>query len=250
MRRNGKPPPLQNPAHPGLEQRPYQVISLSIFSSCKRTSSTFNSSLFPPLPFYDALQAHESQPLLNIVNLCRPTEVNQQIRVRKAWLQPSQGGQQGQDRCQGGKNHNRSSFHPTLCLKKLPPLKLMITSTNTQKCKHILSKRQWIIWPFDPLQKCELVCRLKRSISRNVKLSFPAAAAAIAIEIFSWLFENCRKVAPSSQCPPLPLNNWIRDAPNKKKRDFLGIFPKCRTPPSPPFGKNFPKIPFFFGWRH
>ena len=28
----------------------------------------------------------------------------------------------------------------------------------------------------------------------------------------------------------------------KKKRDFLGIFPKCRTPPSPPFGNPcFPK---------
>ena len=29
----------------------------------------------------------------------------------------------------------------------------------------------------------------------------------------------------------------LRDAAHKKKRDFLGIFPKCRTPPpSPPFG--------------
>ena len=27
----------------------------------------------------------------------------------------------------------------------------------------------------------------------------------------------------------------VRDAPQKNKRDFLGIFPKCRTPPLPPF---------------
>ena len=28
----------------------------------------------------------------------------------------------------------------------------------------------------------------------------------------------------------------IRDALKKKLRDYLGIFPKWRTPPSPPFG--------------
>ena len=34
----------------------------------------------------------------------------------------------------------------------------------------------------------------------------------------------------------------IRDATPQKKRDFLGIFPKCRTPPLPPFWEPlFPK---------
>ena len=29
-------------------------------------------------------------------------------------------------------------------------------------------------------------------------------------------------------------NNWLRDATQKKKRDFLGTFPKWRAPPPPP----------------
>ena len=30
------------------------------------------------------------------------------------------------------------------------------------------------------------------------------------------------------------LSQKLRDAVQKKRRDFLGIFPKCRTPPPPP----------------
>ena len=44
-----------------------------------------------------------------------------------------------------------------------------------------------------------------------------------------------------------PGTRSLRDAVNKKKRDFLGIFPKCRAPPPlPPFWEKFPKNTVFF----
>ena len=40
---------------------------------------------------------------------------------------------------------------------------------------------------------------------------------------------------------------WLRDAFIKKLRDYLGIFPKWRTPPPPPFGNFDHFLPIFFG---
>ena len=39
----------------------------------------------------------------------------------------------------------------------------------------------------------------------------------------------------------------LREPVRKKIRDFLGVFPKCRTPPPPPFGNFDHFLPIFFG---
>ena len=62
-----------------------------------------------------------------------------------------------------------------------------------------------------------------------------------------YLLSNTEKFwSRSFQCNPFVNLRLLRDAPNKKKRDYLGIFPKCRTPPPPLLGTPVSKKKVWF----
>ena len=153
MRRSGKHRPLQNPAHPGLEQRPYQVFSLSIFSSCKRTSSTFYSSLFHLCHFTmrcrptkvnhcQSLQAHESQTLSIIAGPRKSTSRSESARPGSS---PAKEANKDKTDAKEAKTTTGLPFPPYIMPKKATPLKLALTHKSANAYYQKGKDPQWIV---------------------------------------------------------------------------------------------------------